>query len=55
LRNRKLGQNYVGMGGVLLILRDSETSEQSVDGTFGAFIAEGLGRKSKGFFGGGDS
>ncbi|KAH6907093.1 TLD-domain-containing protein [Coprinopsis sp. MPI-PUGE-AT-0042] len=55
LRNRKHGQNYVGMGGVLLVLRDSETSEQSVDGTFGAFIAEGLGRKSKGFFGGGDS
>ncbi|KAH6893970.1 TLD-domain-containing protein [Coprinopsis sp. MPI-PUGE-AT-0042] len=55
LRNRKHGQNYVGMGGVLLVLRHSETSEQSVDGTFGAFIAEGLGRKSKGFFGGGDS
>jgi len=59
LRNRKAGAPYVGMGGAMLVLRDSE-SESVLDSpnhgsVFGAFIAEGLGKKGRGFFGGGDS
>ena len=41
-----------------MVLRDAEADlEQHVAGksVFGAFIAEGLGRKVKGFYGGGDS
>ncbi|KAJ2918813.1 hypothetical protein MD484_g1616, partial [Candolleomyces efflorescens] len=58
-KQRKTGhQPYIGMRGAVVVLRDAEADlEQHVAGksVFGAFIAEGLGRKVKGFYGGGDS
>lgn len=59
LRNRKMNGPYIGQSGVILAVRDSESDsvlENPEKGSvFGAFVAEGLGKKSKGFFGGGDS
>ncbi|EAU87265.2 oxidation resistance protein 1 [Coprinopsis cinerea okayama7 len=54
-RNRKRGEGYIGMGGAVLVVKDSLASENQDGDLFGAFVAEGLGKKSKGFFGGGDS
>ncbi|TFK24152.1 TLD-domain-containing protein [Coprinopsis marcescibilis] len=50
-RNRKLGAGFVGQGGVVLVVRDSEGE----GGMFGVYVPEGIGRRRKGFFGGGDS
>lgn len=58
-KQRKTGhQPYVGMRGAVVVLRDADADAEDLPAgknTFGAFIADGLGRKAKGFYGGGDS
>lgn len=59
-KTRKPNQSYIGMAGSIFIIQDADASSSFIDGheeksVFGAFIAEGIGRKTKGFYGGGDS
>jgi len=48
------------MGGAIVAIKDAHADAEAANefgekSLFGAFIAEGLGRKAKGFYGGGDS
>ncbi|KAF5340056.1 hypothetical protein D9611_012405 [Ephemerocybe angulata] len=56
-KNRKTAQPFIGMNGAIVIIRDAEAEDSAKEekSAFGAFIAEGMGRKAKGFYGGGDS